>query len=178
MAGEDQKPKGVGILPHMLFLFSCVAAVVWMEMATQLPLWAAVLIVSPQTAMVIYALLTDKQGADETARKPRKYEIGVGVICAVVSLMAGIRAASYFFLVYLYGLTRVRNEHLRFVAMPKGHPWIVSNGDRISEGHFLHYLIGIGVWMALFPWVYWLVYRLLPLQEEPSPSLSHGDAIR
>jgi len=98
--------------------------------------------------------------------------MATGVICALLTLLAGIRAAYYFFLIYLYGLDRVRSEHLHFVATPKGHLWIVSNGDRVSEGHSLHYLIGVGIWMGLFPGVYWLVYQLLPLRKEDSPGLS------
>jgi len=172
MAVTETKAKGVGILPHVLFLFFCAAAVVWMEVATRLPLWAAVLIVSPQTAAVTYALLTEKKGADEPARQPRRFEMATGVICALLTLLAGVHAAYYFFLIYLYGLDRVSNEHLHFVATPKGHPWIVSNGDRISKGFFLHYLIGVGIWMALFPAVYWLVYQLLPVRKEGSPGLS------
>jgi hypothetical protein len=107
-----------------------------MKINTQLPFWAALLIVSPQTAAVIYALLTMKDEDDAPEVKHRRYEIESGLICGILLLMAGIRAASYFFFVYLYGLARVKHDHLRLTAMPNGSPWIVSNGDRISNGHF------------------------------------------
>jgi len=159
---RDRKLSKVGILPHILFLASNGTAVIWMKINTQLPFWAALLIVSPQTAAVIYALLTMKDEDDAPEVKHRRYEIESGLICGILPLMAGMRAASYFFLVYLYGLARVKHDHLRFTAMPKGSPWIVSNGDRISNGHFLHYLIGLGIWMALFLMIYPLIFRLLP----------------
>jgi len=168
MKAIEKESKGVGILPHLLFLFFCAAAVVWMEIATRLPLWAAVLIVSPQTALVTWSLWAEKKGLKEPERKPRRFELASGLICGVGTLLAGIRAASYFFLIYLYGLARVRSEQLRLLAMPKGRPWIVSNGDRIYEGYFLHYLIGIGIWMGTFPVVYWLVYQLLPVRKDSS----------
>jgi hypothetical protein len=99
----------------------------------------------------------------------RRFEIESGVVCAFLTLLAAIRASSYFFLAYLYGFARVRNEHLRFIGMPKGRAWIVSNGDRVSEGHFLHYLMGVGIWMALFPVIYGFVYRCLPDVVKKSP---------
>jgi len=127
-----------------------------------LPWWAAALIVSPQTAVVVYALVTKGSDAEEPDPKPRKYGIGVGVICALFALLAGIRMGAYFFLVYLYGWERLRSEHLRFLSMPKGHAWPVSNGDSIADGHFLHYLISVGIWLALFLVIYPVIYRLLP----------------
>jgi|SRR5271166_412411 len=173
------KLGAAGILPHILFLAANCGALVWMEINTQLPLWAAVLIVSPQTAAVIYALLTINGEGNQATVKHRRFEIESGVICAILALLAGIREASYFFLAYLYGFARVRNEHLRFTAMPKGRAWVVSNGDRISEGHFLHYLMGMGIWMGLFLVVYPLVYHFLPeRQGEIRNRLSNGDSIR
>jgi cobalamin synthase len=165
---RDQKLGTVGILPHILFLAANGAAVVWMKINTRLPFWAALLIVSPQTAAVIYALLTMKDEDNAPEAKHRRYEIASGLICGILLLMTGIRAASYFFLVYLYGLARVRHDHLRFTAMPKGSPWIVSNGDRVSNGHFLHYLIGLGIWMALFLMIYPVIFRLLPERQGES----------
>jgi hypothetical protein len=168
MRKREQKLSTLGILPHTLFLASNGAAVIWMKINTKLPFWAALLIVSPQTAAVIYALVTMKDEDDPLEVKHRRYEIVSGLICGILLLVAGIRAASYFFLVYLYGMARVRQDHLRFAAMPKGSPWIVSNGDRVSDGHFLHYLIGLGIWMALFLVIYPLIFRLLPERQGES----------
>jgi hypothetical protein len=166
LKSQGQKSIGVGILPHILFLSCNVGLVVWMKSDTRLPLWAAILIVSPQTALVVYSLLTRNKEADEAEPKHRRFEIGSGVICAFLTLLAAIRASSHLFLAYLYGFARVQNEHLRFTAMPKGRDWIVSNGDRVSDGHFLHYLMGMGIWMALFPVIYGIVYRCLPERQE------------
>jgi len=66
------------------------------------------------------------------------------------------------FLVYLYGWSKVQHEHLRILSMPKAHPWPVSNGDVISEGQFVHYLISLVCWFAMFFASYPLVRLLLP----------------
>ena len=64
-----------------------------MKINTQLPFWAALLIVSPQTAAVIYALLTMKDEDRAPEVKRRRYEIASGLICGILLLTAGIRAA-------------------------------------------------------------------------------------
>ncbi len=70
------------------------------------------------------------------------------------------------FLVYLYGWTRVQQEHLRILQMPKGQPWPVSNGDLIRDGHFIHFLFALACWYALFFATYPLLRRLLPKANE------------
>ena len=76
------------------------------------------------------------------------------------------------FLLHIYGWSKVQQEHLRFLAMPKGGPWPVSNGDLISEGHFVHYFLVTGVcWLALFFATYPLLRRLLPRAATPRSSL-------
>ena len=71
------------------------------------------------------------------------------------------------FLVYLYGWTRVQQEHLRILDMPKRHPWPVSNGDLIREGSFIHFLISLACWLALFLATYPLLRLLLPEAKKP-----------
>jgi hypothetical protein len=66
------------------------------------------------------------------------------------------------FLVYLYGWSRVQNEHIRILSMPKGHPWPLSNGQQIREGHFIHYLISMVCCLVMFYPSYLLLRRLLP----------------
>src|SRR6202790_1561775 len=65
LKNQVQKSIGAGILPHILFLSCNAGLVVWMKLDTRLPLWAAILIVSPQTALVVYSLLTMNKEADE-----------------------------------------------------------------------------------------------------------------
>jgi hypothetical protein len=66
------------------------------------------------------------------------------------------------FLIYLYGWSIVQHEHPRILSMPKGRPWPLSNGQAISEGHFVHYLISLVCWFAMFFVSYPLVRLLLP----------------
>jgi hypothetical protein len=53
------------------------------------------------------------------------------------------------FLVKVYGWSRVFREHLHLIAMPKGAPWPVSNGDFISGGDFAMFAFGLPCWLAL-----------------------------
>ena len=110
--GLPRPNRNAGIAPYILFFVFIGAAFAWMTINTHLPWWAAVLIVSPQTAAVVYALVIKERDAEEFDPEPRKYGIGVAVICAVFTLLAGIQIGTYFFLVYLYGWERVRSEHL------------------------------------------------------------------
>lgn len=70
---------------------------------------------------------------------------------AIATLMFSIHViGARLFLVYVYGWSRVHQEHLRILDMPKGDPWPVSNGDMIAHGHFVHFLISGACWLALF----------------------------
>ena len=66
------------------------------------------------------------------------------------------------FLIYLFGWEKVRQEHLTLPAMPKGHPWPVSNGDVVTGDFFIHYLIFTVCWLAIFAGTYPIVRLLLP----------------
>jgi uncharacterized membrane-anchored protein YitT (DUF2179 family) len=66
------------------------------------------------------------------------------------------------FLIYVYGWSRVQDEHLRILSMPKTRAWPVSNGDTIQEGHFIHFLISSVCWIGLFLATYPTARRILP----------------
>jgi len=70
--------------------------------------------------------------------------------------------ASRALLIYLYGWSRVQSQHLRILAMPKGRAWPVSNGDLLTRGHSIHFLVGVVSWIALFVLTYPAVRRILP----------------
>jgi len=73
------------------------------------------------------------------------------VAWALLSLYGGIYSATYIWLIQMYGFSRVCSERLHFASMPKGGDWIVSNGDRITEGFFIHHFLVAGIlWFALF----------------------------
>jgi len=98
--------------------------------------------------------------------RPRRFETLVGLGWGLLTFYAAYFLTHYLFLIHLYGFPRVRSEHLRFTAMPKGSSWIVSNGDRITEGHFLHFVISLVLWLAFFFVTYRFIYRLLPEKKD------------
>lgn len=69
----------------------------------------------------------------ESEYVPRRYESWVFLFCGLVGFSSGLTTANFLFLTYLYGFHRVYTEGLELVSMPKGHPWIVSNGDIIDQ---------------------------------------------
>ncbi len=98
--------------------------------------------------------------------RPRRFETLVLLGWVLLTLYATDFLTHYLFLIHLYGFSRVRSEHLYFTAMPKGSPWIVSNGDRITEGHFLHFVVGLVLWLALFCVTCRFIFRLLPEKKD------------
>jgi hypothetical protein len=98
--------------------------------------------------------------------KSRKYEMPLSMAWALVTLCLGNVTATYLFLIHLYGFARVRGDNLYFTEMPKGRAWIVSNGDKIADGHFLHFLMSVGFWLVLFFLTYGWVRRLLPVRKD------------
>jgi hypothetical protein len=87
--------------------------------------------------------------------KLARFAPAIFVAWALLSLYGGIYSAVYLWLFQLYGFSRVFSEHLHFVSMPKGGDWIVSNGDRITEGFFIHHF--------LVAMILWFVFLFTPL---------------
>ncbi len=111
-------------------------------------------------------------GAGGSRREPsvplRRFEILLFLPWGLATLFfAKDVLGAKLFLVYLYGWTRVQQEHLRILDMPKGRPWPVSNGDLIREGHSIHFLISLACWYALFLATYPLLRLLLPKAKKP-----------
>lgn len=98
--------------------------------------------------------------------RPRRFESLVGLVWALATFYVAYRASLYLFLIHLYGYAHVHREHLHFKDTPKGGAWIVSNGDRITDGLFLQYLIGLVLWLALFSVTFWVIHRLLPTKKD------------
>src|SRR5260221_4745937 len=93
----------------------------------------------------------------------RRFESLLVLPWAVGTLMLSIRViGARLFLVYLYGWGRVQQEQLRVLDMPKHAPWLVSNGDSIEKGHFVHFVISSACWLTLFFATYPLIRLLLP----------------
>ena len=98
--------------------------------------------------------------------RPRRFEALVFIVWGLLTNYATYLVAHYLLLIHLYSFPRVRQEHLHFLAMPKGSDWIVSNGDHITQGHFLHFVIHVVLWLAVFAVTYPLVHRWLPSRKD------------
>ena len=99
--------------------------------------------------------------------EPRRFEAVLFLVWAMGTLPLSIHViGAKLFLIYLYGWSNVHHEHLTIVKMSKGSkPWLVSNGDTISSGHFIHWLISLGCWLAIFFVTYPIIRRVLPKHE-------------
>jgi hypothetical protein len=108
------------------------------------------------------SFVAPKPTAIPTGFPPRRFGTLVFLAWGLLTFYPAYYASHYLFLIHLYGFSRVRAEHLHFTEMPKGRPWVVSNGDVITEGYFVHFLIGVGLWFALFFITFRFIYHLLP----------------
>jgi hypothetical protein len=92
----------------------------------------------------------------------RRFDALLAFVLAVGTLFLSIYViGAKLFLVYVYGWSRVRAEALTLVSMPKGRPWVVSNGDALAD-HQLHFVISLACWFALFLATYLPLRLLLP----------------
>jgi hypothetical protein len=65
------------------------------------------------------------------------------------TILAASQISNHLFLAHYYGWSRWWRDSLAFVEMPKGKPWLVSNGDRLQVG-FGHFCVSLGMWLPLF----------------------------
>ena len=92
----------------------------------------------------------------------RRFDALLTFVLAVTTLFLSIFViGAKLFLVYIYGWSRVRAEGLTLVSMPKGRPWVVSNGDSLAD-HQLHFVISLACWFAIFLATYLPLRLLLP----------------
>jgi hypothetical protein len=95
--------------------------------------------------------------------EPRRFEGLLAVPWALMTLSFSITfVGTKLFLICIYGWSKVRDEHLRILDMPKGQPWPVSNGDLIRDWQALHFVISLVSWLVLFAATYPLLRLLLP----------------
>ena len=89
------------------------------------------------------------------------------LVWALATLYFSIYFSEFLLLGHLYGFARVHSEHLHFTATPKGHDWIVSNGDHVGvSGTSWHFLVSLGLWLALFFATFWIIYYFLPKRKD------------
>ena len=101
-----------------------------------------------------------------TSRVEKEKITPVGAVALFVSFSGAVylayQVSACLFLVYLYGLFRVVREGLHFVSMPKGGPWVVSNGDQITEGHYVQFLFALPLMIGLNFVFYAIAARVSP----------------
>jgi hypothetical protein len=101
---------------------------------------------------------------DSKTDSSRKYVLAMLTFfgCGLFTLYIGSWVGHYLFLVSLYSHARVSSEHLHFVEMVKGKPWVISNGDKIAQASGASFPYVIGSWFLLFFATYPFIYRLIP----------------
>jgi hypothetical protein len=113
-------------------------------------------------------VMRSHEAESEPAQQMRRFELLLFVPWALGTLLFSINVlGARLFLVYVYGWQRVNGEHLRILKMPRGADWPVSNGDMIGEGFFVHYVISLFCWFAIFFATYPLLRLLLPAAKPP-----------
>ena len=101
------------------------------------------------------------------SRQPRRFEKPLSIIYAMGTLLLTYHViAPTLFLVKIYGWSRVFREHLHLLAMPKGAPWLVSNGDFVSGGEPAIFGFGLPCWLVLLFATYPFLRLLLPRKPE------------
>lgn len=86
--------------------------------------------------------------------------------CAIATLYIATEwLGAHLFLIYFYGREKVSAHHLKLLAHPNGKPWPVSNGEFITQDHFVHYLISVGCWLFLMIVIFVPARLLLPRQQ-------------
>jgi hypothetical protein len=108
--------------------------------------------------------LKPSSGNDANASwSPRRFEGIALLVVAPLSLAVAYHFSSYLLLCFLYGVSRVQSEHLHMVQMPKGRPWIISNGDQIDgDIESMHFVFSATIWIVLTAVVYLLIRQALP----------------
>jgi len=89
---------------------------------------------------------------------------GRALVIWLVITLSMLRIASWLsseiILLHVYGWERVSREHLE---MAKLKPLlVVSNGDVLPNSPFVHYLIGVAIWIPSAVFLVLLAFKLLP----------------
>jgi len=89
---------------------------------------------------------------------------GRALVIWLVITLSMLRIASWLsgeiILLHVYGWERVSREHLQ---MAKLKPLlVVSNGDVLPNSPFVHYLIGVAIWIPSAVFLVLLAFKLLP----------------
>jgi cytochrome c biogenesis factor len=97
---------------------------------TSLPVWAALLLILPLACWLPVIWFWRWLIADNKEAQLRWFTVPVVLFALFLSSSLAHRGADHFFLVYLYGSSRVQSENLHIVHAGKNEPWPVMSGDR------------------------------------------------
>jgi hypothetical protein len=89
---------------------------------------------------------------------------GRALVIWLVITLSMLRIASWvsgqLILIHVYGWGRVWREHLQMARLKP--LLVVSNGDVLPNSPFVHYLIGVAIWMPSAVLLVVLAFKLLP----------------
>ena len=89
---------------------------------------------------------------------------GRALVIWLVTTLSMLRIASWvsgqILLIHAYGWVRVSREHLQMARLKP--LLVVSNGDVLPTSPFVHYLIGVAIWMPSAVLLIVLAFKLLP----------------
>jgi hypothetical protein len=89
---------------------------------------------------------------------------GRALLIWLVITLSMLRIASWvsgqILLIHAYGWERVSREHLQLAKLKP--LLMVSNGDALPTSPFVHYLIGVAIWLPSAVLILLLAFKLLP----------------
>jgi hypothetical protein len=147
----------------MLFLLVLgISDFYWMRTHTPLPLWGELLILSPVTFVLGFIGMCWRHAARSVETPPRRFAGLLLVLAGCLAYFVSQRYAKFLVLISLYGCPRVLADHLHFVSTEKAVPWVVSNGDHLTDAEHLWGDIDSALMSAVFFPTCLLIFPLLP----------------
>jgi hypothetical protein len=131
---------------------------------THLPLWAVILLNFPRLFLLMVIWFGWWLFYKDKEVRPRWFGAPLLIFSVFFSLSIAHRVADHYFLVYLYGSSRVESEHLHLVRTGKNNPWPVT-----SNGRQIDLITNYDVWMYIseaaeasvfFPTFFGILYLL------------------
>lgn len=131
---------------------------------THLPLWAIVLLCLPRSFLLAIIWLGWWLSVNHREVRPRWFAAPLFIFALFFSISIAHRVADHYFLVYLYGSSRVQAERLHLVRAGKNNPWPVTSRDRqvdvIADYDVWMYISNAVEGCVFFPTVFGIAYFL------------------
>jgi hypothetical protein len=136
-----------------------------MLVQTHLPLWAIVLLCLPGAIILGFVWLAWWLFNKDTEVRPRWFAVPLFLFSIFFSIWVAHRGADHFFLLYMYGPSRVQSEQLHLVRTGKNNPWPVVSGSRQIDSIMDHQVwmdINDAIEAAVFFATFTPIFCLLP----------------